>query len=75
MGCGVCDMPELWRGAAGLCARGCACAGAAESVHTCIHTCRNVDRAIDCRVNPMFAPASEGRHSTQTAIGSLGLCE
>jgi len=32
--CGVCDTPELWRGAAGLCARVCACAGAAESLHT-----------------------------------------
>ena len=32
---GVCDTPELWRGAAGLCARVRACAGAAESVqHT-----------------------------------------
>jgi len=26
--------PELWRGAAGLCARVRACAGAAESLHT-----------------------------------------
>jgi len=33
VGCGVCDTPELWRGAAGLCARVRACAGAAESVH------------------------------------------
>jgi len=33
--CGVCDTPELWRGAAGLCARVRACAGAAESyIHT-----------------------------------------
>jgi len=38
MGCGVCDTPELWRGAAGLCARARACAGAAESLHTYIHT-------------------------------------
>jgi len=37
VGCGVCDMPELWRGAAGLCARVRACAGAAESLHTYIH--------------------------------------
>ena len=37
-GCGVCDMPELWCGAAGLCARVRACAGAAESLHTYIHT-------------------------------------
>jgi len=29
--CGVCDTPELWRGAAGLCAHVHACAGAAES--------------------------------------------
>jgi len=39
--CGVCNTPELWRGAAGLCARVCvcACAGPAESVHTYhIHT-------------------------------------
>ena len=35
--CGVCDTPELWCGAAGLCARVCACAGAAESLHTYIH--------------------------------------
>ena len=32
--CGVCDAPELWRGAAGLCARLRVCAGAAESLHT-----------------------------------------
>jgi len=36
VGCGVCDTPELWRGAVGLCARARACAGAAESLHTCI---------------------------------------
>ena len=36
--CGVCDTPELWRGAAGLCACVRACAGAAESSHTYIHT-------------------------------------
>ena len=35
--CGVCDTPELWCGAAGLCARVRACAGAAESLHTYIH--------------------------------------
>ena len=34
MGCDVCDTPELWRGAAGLCARVRTCAGAAESLHT-----------------------------------------
>jgi len=34
VGCGVCDTPELWRGAAGLCARVHACAGTAESLHT-----------------------------------------
>ena len=37
VGCGVCDTPERWRGAAGLCARVRACAGAAESVHAHIH--------------------------------------
>jgi len=37
VGCGVCDTPELWRGAAGLCARVRACAGAAESLHTYTH--------------------------------------
>jgi len=40
VGCGVCDTPELWRGArgaAGLCARVRACANAAESLHTYIH--------------------------------------
>jgi len=31
--------PELWRGAAGLCARVRACTGAAESLHTYMHTC------------------------------------
>jgi len=31
---GVYDPPELWCGAAGLCARLRACAGAAESLHT-----------------------------------------
>jgi len=35
--CGVCDTPELWCGAAGLCARVRACAGAAESFHTYMH--------------------------------------
>jgi len=39
VGCGVCDMPELWRGAAGLCARVRACAGAAKSLDTYIHSC------------------------------------
>ena len=38
VGCGVCDTPELWCGAAGLCARVRACAGAAESLHTYTHT-------------------------------------
>ena len=36
VGCGVCDTPELWCGAAGLFARVRACAGAAESLHTYI---------------------------------------
>ena len=41
-GVGACDTPELdrpelWRGAAGLCARVRACAGATESLHTYIH--------------------------------------
>ena len=39
---GVCDTPELWRGAAGLCARVRACAGAAESLHTYIVACVGV---------------------------------
>jgi len=38
VGCGVCDTPELWCGAAALCARVRACAGAAESLHTYIRT-------------------------------------
>jgi len=38
VGCGVCDTPELWCGAAGLCARVRACAGAAKSLHTYMHT-------------------------------------
>jgi len=38
VGCGVCDTPELWRGAAGLYARVRACAGAAESLRTYINT-------------------------------------
>ena len=38
VGCGVCDTSELWRGAAGLCACICACAGGAESLRTYIHT-------------------------------------
>jgi len=37
VGGGVCDTPELWRGAADLCARVRACAGAAESLHTYTH--------------------------------------
>jgi len=37
VGCGVCDTPELWRGAAGLCARVRACAGVAKSLHAYIH--------------------------------------
>jgi len=36
VGYGVCDTPELWCGAEGLCARVRACAGAAESLHTYI---------------------------------------
>ena len=39
VGCGVGDTPELWRGAAGLCARVRACAGAAESLHPYISIC------------------------------------
>ena len=49
--CGVCDTPELWCGAAGLCARVCACAGAAKYLHTytqtylslvpCLHSSNN----------------------------------
>jgi len=35
--CGVCDTPQLWRGAAGLCVRVRACAGAAEYLYTYIH--------------------------------------
>ena len=38
VGLGVCETLELWRGAAGLCARVRACAGAAEYLHTYIHT-------------------------------------
>jgi len=41
VGCGVCDTPEelwCWCGAAGLCARVRACAGAAKYLHTYIHT-------------------------------------
>jgi len=38
VGCGVCDTPELWRGAAGLCARVRVCAGAAKSVHAYMPT-------------------------------------
>ena len=38
VGCGVCDTLDLWCGAAGLCARVRACAGAAESLHTYIST-------------------------------------
>jgi len=37
VGCGVCDTPELWCGAAGLCARVRACAGAAESLRAYIY--------------------------------------
>jgi len=38
VGCGVCDdTPELWRGAAGLCACVRACANATESLHAYIH--------------------------------------
>ena len=44
-GCGVCHTPELWCGAAGLCARVRACAGAAESLHTYIHSPRSGNRA------------------------------
>ena len=36
--CGICDTPELWRGAASLCERVRACAGAAGSLHIHIHT-------------------------------------
>jgi len=35
---GVCDTPELWRGAVGLCARVRACAGAAEYLRAYLHT-------------------------------------
>jgi len=40
VGCGVCDMPELWRGAAaGLCARVRACVLVPPNLY--IHTYRN----------------------------------
>jgi len=39
VGCGVCDTPELWRGAAGLCARVRVCAGAAECICTYTYIC------------------------------------
>jgi len=42
VGCGVCDTPELWRGAAGLCARVRACAGAAESSGVAPRACARV---------------------------------
>ena len=50
VGCGVCDTPELWCGAAGLCARVRACAGAAESLHTYIH------KRISCTGQPTTHP-------------------
>jgi len=53
VGCGVCDMPELWRGAAGLCARVRACAGAAESLHTYIY----VPQVPSTPRNPPHPPA------------------
>jgi len=39
VGCGVCDTPELWRGAAGLCAGVRACAGAANLYIHHIYMC------------------------------------
>jgi len=48
--CGVCDTPELWLGAAGLCARVRACAGAAEYLHTYIHTYRIVAKACHLHI-------------------------
>ena len=52
VGCSVCDTSELWRDAAGLCARVCACAGAAESLHTCIRTARAAGR-----LRPLLNPS------------------
>jgi len=49
----VCDTPELWRGAAGLCARVRACAGAAEYLHTYIHR----PTVAQCSLNGCSLPA------------------
>ena len=50
VGCGVCDTPELWCGAADLCARVRACAGAAESLHTYIHKAPADSRVTDAEI-------------------------
>ena len=59
VGCGVCDTPEpeLWCGAAGLCARVRACAGAAESLHAYIQM-RQARRAasITAAMQRLFSP-------------------
>jgi len=58
VGCGVCDTPELWCGAADLCARVRACAGAAESLHTYIPTNTNF--------NLILIPTPESESNSET---------
>jgi len=49
VGCGVCDMPELWRGAAGLCARVRACAVCwCRRIVTCI--IYREDEDVSCNI-------------------------
>jgi len=75
VGCGVCDMPELWRGPAGLCARVRACHDPRRQyVHACIHT------TLAARIGDFSPPKSKpllGRVCycyPRVALGSASLC-
>jgi len=70
VGSGVCDTPELWRGAAGLCARVRACAGAAESLHTYVH--KQLRVRVKVGVRPL-KPLLKKKIRCRTKIKKFGL--
>jgi len=75
VGCGVCDTPELWHGTAGLCARVCACVGAAESLHTYIPGAGRCFVGVNLSSNRLERPGPnvEAYPSSRLSLLELGL--
>jgi len=78
VGWGVYDTPELWCGAAGLCARVRACAGAAESLHTYIQAytvaCRRsccVDNVCPLSSQPSTVTVVVEQWHTHTTVAGV----